>query len=164
MIKLLALDMDGTLLNDQKEISPANIAAIQEAVDAGVKLVLCTGRILSGVKPYFEQLGLDAENEYVILNNGCALHQTSDWSLLNHHGLNADEIAYLADFARGFELPLTLCDVDNYYVVDQMANDHIIEDTQNIFLTPQTISLEMTRDHQQPCHFSRAWSMSGSFC
>ena len=60
MIKLLALDMDGTLLNDQKEISPANIAAIQEAVDAGVKLVLCTGRILSGVKPYFEQLGLDA--------------------------------------------------------------------------------------------------------
>ena len=150
MIKLLALDMDGTLLNDQKEISPANIAAIQEAVDAGVKLVLCTGRILSGVKPYFEQLGLDAENEYVILNNGCALHQTSDWSLLDHHGLNADEIAYLADFARGFELPLTLCDVDNYYVVDQTANAHIIEDTQNIFLTPKTISLKKTRDHQQP--------------
>ncbi len=150
MIKLLALDMDGTLLNDQKEISPANIAAIQEAVDAGVKLVLCTGRILSGVKPYFEQLGLDAENEYVILNNGCALHQTSDWSLLDHHGLNADEIAYLADFARGFELPLTLCDVDNYYVVDQTANAHIIEDTQNIFLTPKTISLKKTINHHQP--------------
>ena len=142
--------MDGTLLNDQKEISPANIAAIQEAVDAGVKLVLCTGRILSGVKPYFEQLGLDAENEYVILNNGCALHQTSDWSLLDHHGLNADEIAYLADFARGFELPLTLCDVDNYYVVDQTANAHIIEDTQNIFLTPKTISLKKTINHHQP--------------
>ena len=142
--------MDGTLLNDQKEISPANIAAIQEAVDAGVKLVLCTGRILSGVKSYFEQLGLDAENEYVILNNGCALHQTSDWSLLDHHGLNADEIAYLADFARGFELPLTLCDVDNYYVVDQTANAHIIEDTQNIFLTPKTISLKKTINHHQP--------------
>ena len=150
MIKLLALDMDGTLLNDQKEISPANIVAIQKAVDAGVKLVLCTGRILSGVKPYFEQLGLNAENEYVILNNGCALHQTSDWSLLDHHGLKADEIAYLADFARGFELPLTLCDVDNYYVVDQTANAHIIEDTQNIFLTPKTISLEKTRNHHQP--------------
>ena len=150
MIKLLALDIDGTLLNDQKEISPANIVAIQKAVDAGVKLVLCTGRILSGVKPYFEQLGLNAENEYVILNNGCALHQTSDWSLLDHHGLNADEIAYLADFARGFELPLTLCDVDNYYVVDQTANAHIIEDTQNIFLTPKTISLEKTRNHHQP--------------
>ena len=150
MIKLLALDMDGTLLNDQKEISPANIVAIQKAVDAGVKLVLCTGRILSGVKPYFEQLGLNAENEYVILNNGCALHQTSDWSLLDHHGLKADEIAYLADFARGFELPLTLCDVDNYYVVDQTANAHIIEDTQNIFLTPKTIALEKTRNHHQP--------------
>lgn len=38
MIKLLALDMDGTLLNDQKEISPANIVAIQKAVDTGVKI------------------------------------------------------------------------------------------------------------------------------
>ena len=145
--------MDGTLLNDQKEISPANTATIQEAVDAGVKLVLCTGRILSGVKPYFEQLGLDAENEYVILNNGCALHQTSDWSLLDHHGLKADEIAYLADFARGFELPLTLCDVDNYYVVDQTANAHIIEDTQNIFLTPKTIWQIMDILQANPLHF-----------
>ena len=150
MIKLLALDMDGTLLDDQKKISPTNIAAIQQAVEAGVKLVLCTGRVLSGVKPYFEQLGLDAENEYVILNNGCALHQTSDWSLLDYYGLKADEIQFLSDFACGFDLPLTLCDVDNYYVVNQPANAHIIEDTQNIFLTPKTISLNAIKDHQQP--------------
>ena len=44
MIKLLALDMDGTLLNEAKEIPQAHIAAIHQAIEKGVKLVLCTGR------------------------------------------------------------------------------------------------------------------------
>ena len=49
MIKLLALDMDGTLLNEAKEIPQAHIDAIHKAIDKGVKLVLCTGRPLFGV-------------------------------------------------------------------------------------------------------------------
>lgn len=51
MIKLLALDMDGTLLNEAKEIPQAHIAAIHQAIEKGVKLVLCTGRPLFGVLP-----------------------------------------------------------------------------------------------------------------
>lgn len=150
MIKLLALDMDGTLLDDQKKISAANIAAIHRAVDAGIKLVLCTGRILSGVKPYFEELGLDADNEFVILNNGCAIHQTSDWSLLDYKALTRDDIDYLNNFSLGYDLPLTLCDIDHYYVVEQEANPDIIEDTRQIFLIPRTINLEATKTHPQP--------------
>ena len=46
MIKLLALDMDGTLLNEAKEIPQAHITAIHQAIEKGVKLVLCTGRPL----------------------------------------------------------------------------------------------------------------------
>lgn len=54
MIKLLALDMDGTLLNEAKEIPQAHIAAIHQAIEKGVKLVLCTGRPLlqkTGTRP-----------------------------------------------------------------------------------------------------------------
>lgn len=150
MIKLLALDMDGTLLNDQKEISHLTIARIQEAVRSGVKIVLCTGRILSGVQPYFRQLGLEAENEYVILNNGCAIHQTSDWSLIDYTALTTDDINYLSSFAKGFELPLTLCDVHQYYVLDEQPNQAIIEDTNNIFLTPTVLSLPSAKQHPDP--------------
>jgi len=46
MIKLLALDMDGTLLNEAKEIPQAHIDAIRKAIEKGVKLVLCTGSSL----------------------------------------------------------------------------------------------------------------------
>ena len=44
-VKLIAIDMDGTLLNSQKEIPEENIKAIQEAAAAGIKIVLCTGDV-----------------------------------------------------------------------------------------------------------------------
>ena len=53
MIKILALDMDGTLLNSKKEIPQAHIEALHQAIEKGVKLVLCTGRPLVCVKPYY---------------------------------------------------------------------------------------------------------------
>ena len=50
-VKLIAIDMDGTLLNSQKEIPEENIKAIQDAAAAGIKIVLCTGRPRSGIVP-----------------------------------------------------------------------------------------------------------------
>ena len=70
MIKLLALDMDGTLLNEAKEIPQAHITAIHQAIEKGVKLVLCTGRPLFGVLPYYKKLGLDLQNEYKCMAEG----------------------------------------------------------------------------------------------
>ena len=60
----------------KKEIPQAHIEALHRAIEKGVKLVLCTGRPLVGVKPYYDKLGLAQENEYVIVDNGCATHQT----------------------------------------------------------------------------------------
>jgi len=58
-IRLVALDMDGTLLNDRQEISERNAAAIRRALDAGVIVCLATGRGVPNVLPYAELLGLD---------------------------------------------------------------------------------------------------------
>ncbi|TCD46434.1 Cof-type HAD-IIB family hydrolase [Streptococcus sp. X16XC17] len=140
MIKLLALDMDGTLLNDRKELTKTQVDTIHQAVDAGVKLVLCTGRILNGIKPYFEQLGLDAENEYVIVNNGCSTHQTSDWSLVGWEELSIDDVASLLPFKENNGMQLTLFDEENYYVVDEEANDFVRADTELVFVEPVTLS------------------------
>ncbi|MFD0715234.1 Cof-type HAD-IIB family hydrolase [Paenibacillus sp. GCM10027626] len=58
-IKLVALDMDGTLLNDQQEISKENAYWIHKALDAGVKVCFATGRGFPSAVPYAEQLKLD---------------------------------------------------------------------------------------------------------
>lgn len=149
MIKLLALDMDGTLLNDQKQLTQPQIDAIHAAVESGVKLVLCTGRILRGTQPYFEQLGLDAENEYVIVNNGCSTHQTKDWKLIDWEELSTQDITYLTPFAKESQMQLTLFDEEHYFVLGEEANEQVLEDTKLVFVEPTTLSYQEATSGQK---------------
>lgn len=54
MIKLVAIDLDGTLLNEQKLISDENKQALAQAKQQGVKIVLCTGRPLAAMAHYLQ--------------------------------------------------------------------------------------------------------------
>ena len=57
--KLLALDMDGTLLNDKKIISDQNRIWIRQAVEAGITVCMATGRGRPNIVPFLQQLELD---------------------------------------------------------------------------------------------------------
>lgn len=67
MYRLLALDMDGTLLNSRKEISRKTMAAINDLVDRGVAVALCTGRGIAELQDYAAEF---AVIPYGILNSG----------------------------------------------------------------------------------------------
>ena len=142
MIKLLALDMDGTLLNEAKEIPQAHITAIHQAIEKGVKLVLCTGRPLFGVLPYYKKLGLDLQNEYVIVNNGCSTHQTSDWGLVDWQELSSADIEYLYDLAEKSDVQLTLFDEKHYFVLGGKPNQIVQNDAKLVFSDLTEISLK----------------------
>ena len=73
MYKLIALDMDGTLLNSEKQITDRTKKALSEARAQGVKIVLATGRPLAGLKAPLEELDLIHENEYVLSFNGALI-------------------------------------------------------------------------------------------
>lgn len=122
MIKLIAIDMDGTLLNSQKEISDLDKKILQKAAKAGIKIVLCTGRPKSGITPYFDQLNLSDE-EYVIGNNGCLTMTNKDWELLHTEGVDAEDLedleALLADFPQ---LNLVLFTPEANYVLGREIN------------------------------------------
>jgi Cof subfamily protein (haloacid dehalogenase superfamily) len=66
--KLLAIDLDGTLLTHDKRILPENAEAIRLAQQAGIKVVLASGRIPPSMRPFAEQLGL--ESGAMISGNG----------------------------------------------------------------------------------------------
>lgn len=57
-IRLLALDIDGTLVNSRDELTPATLEAVLRAKAAGIEVVLATGRRYSRVSPLVEPLGL----------------------------------------------------------------------------------------------------------
>ncbi len=70
MIKLLALDLDGTLLNSRGEISEKNLETIQQAEERGVLVTIATGRRFRDARPVGLQLNLNAP---LICHNGALL-------------------------------------------------------------------------------------------
>jgi len=57
-IRLVALDLDGTLIGEDMRIRPRTVAAVRAAVGAGVAVAIVTGRMASSALPYARQLGL----------------------------------------------------------------------------------------------------------
>lgn len=72
-IRLAAADLDGTTLCDDKTICPANIEAIREVREAGIRVVACSGRYARIMQDSLHTLGLDHEGEYYIASNGGVL-------------------------------------------------------------------------------------------
>ncbi|WP_297820129.1 Cof-type HAD-IIB family hydrolase [uncultured Lactobacillus sp.] len=77
-IKLVAIDLDGTLLNDEGKILPNSIKVLKHIRNEDVKVVLTTGRPLVSVKPFLEELGLNnSSKQYVITFNGSIIEDTN---------------------------------------------------------------------------------------
>lgn len=72
MIRLVASDLDDTLLNDEWKISPGNIKAIRSAVKKGIKVTLATGRMAVSSRKYARELGLDIP---IITYHGALIEQ-----------------------------------------------------------------------------------------
>lgn len=67
MYKLVAIDLDGTLLNSCGEISNRNKEAIKKAIQKNVEIVLASGRPIASVKNFANEIGA---NDYIICGNG----------------------------------------------------------------------------------------------
>ena len=72
-IRVLALDLDGTLTNDQKVVTPATRAALDAAAAKGVTIVLASGRPTAGIMPLAKELGLDKKGGCILSYNGGAI-------------------------------------------------------------------------------------------
>ncbi|MBJ7693826.1 sugar-phosphatase [Weissella sp. GP1] len=93
-IKLITIDIDDTLVNTAKQVTPRVKAALQEATAQGVKVVLTTGRPLPGVQEYLDELGLNhQDDQYAITYNGGVVQTT------NGEELGGKELAY-SDYLR----------------------------------------------------------------
>lgn len=73
MEKALVLDIDGTLTNSKKEISPATKQAIQDLMKRGQKVILASGRPTPGMRRYEKELELEKYGGYLLSFNGARI-------------------------------------------------------------------------------------------
>ena len=99
-IKLIAIDIDGTLLNPQHEVTPGVKRAIQAARDKGIAIVLASGRPFIGVERYLMELDLQREGQYCITNNGALVQKAESGECVAEVTLNFDDYLYGEKLAR----------------------------------------------------------------
>lgn len=100
MYKLVAVDMDGTLLSENKTISDANLRAIKKAKAKGVKVVLATGRPVKGIQRYLKELNLVDEGDYAVAFNGAVVQKTDTGEIIAETLMSIDDIHYLYDLSK----------------------------------------------------------------
>ncbi|MCL2234957.1 MAG: Cof-type HAD-IIB family hydrolase [Defluviitaleaceae bacterium] len=83
MYKLIASDVDGTLMGEDLVIHPDNRAAIAEAVARGVTFVLCSGRSYKSLRKLHSELELPRENAYIISFNGGAVYSVEQEAVVH---------------------------------------------------------------------------------
>lgn len=95
--ELLVTDMDGTLLNEEQEVSPANARALRRLAAAGRGLALATGRMEASVAPYVRQLDVSLP---AILYNGARIVDFADGRVLYEKSLQPAAVEAALDFLR----------------------------------------------------------------
>ncbi|CAM3955773.1 Cof-type HAD-IIB family hydrolase [Vibrio neonatus] len=99
MYKLIAIDMDGTLLNTDKVISDRNKQAIFDARAKGVTVVLASGRPLEGMLNSLQQLGMDSNEDYVLCYNSAVIKNVGTGEIISERlisGADAKRVYQLA--------------------------------------------------------------------
>lgn len=113
-IKLIALDIDGTLLSNNKEISKNNIEAIKKAQNQGIYVVLATGRMYRSAKQfgYFLQ-----EDMPIITYNGALIRELGDGKVLFQQNMPNEHVMDIYALTKTYGLNA------NFYVKDQLYSD-----------------------------------------
>lgn len=106
-IKLLALDIDGTLLNSQNKLTERTRASVQSAVEAGVKVVLVTGRRFHAARSVAQDLQLQLP---IITHNGALTKCPTTLEILNYYPLEPTLAQELVLLGREFSADTLCCD------------------------------------------------------
>lgn len=93
-IKLISIDVDGTLINRQGDLTPATRSALQRAADAGIHVTLNTGRPLSESQALLKALPM---MRYVVLCTGAEVRDLQTGETIARHGLTNEENRRLYD-------------------------------------------------------------------
>ena len=122
--KLLVLDVDGTLLNDEREISKRTLAALLKVQQMGVRIVLASGRPTYGLMPLAKTLELGNYGGVVFSYNGCQIIKAQNGEILFERRINPEMLPYLEKKARknGFAI---FTYHDDTLITDSPDNEYI---------------------------------------
>lgn len=138
--QLICVDIDGTLLNDEKKLLPQVKKSIQNAVKQGIQVALISGRFPAGVELLEKELGVQCikvcnAGTYILLNDRC---------IYSEHLLPATMKAIYQEIAKKNQIPLWIFQERKWFVTEI---DHFIEkEAETVRYQPEVADAECLAD------------------
>jgi len=120
-IRLVALDLDGTTLNPEHQLSPATKAVLRELTELGVVVVLASGRLPASILPFAREMGL--EGEHIGLNGGVAFDLEGVFR--HKHTLTVEQVQFGIECLRSRGLDAMVFTTDTI-LAPQMSEGRVL--------------------------------------
>lgn len=143
MYKVIFCDLDGTLLDDKKQISSINMKYINRAINKGCKFVICSGRSNMSINNFNKIFGFDKIENYAVAFNGAYIYRTDTNEKLVEHLVPSDcaikairlckkfnvDIMVYRDELLWFDTPTERIKT---YALRNMVNSKVVEDIEKV--------------------------------
>lgn len=154
MIKLVAIDIDGTLLNEKKVLTKKVRDVIHQAMEKGVKIVLSTGRPIEGIKPYLKELGFSEEEDYVISQNGAAITRTDTMEIIAQQIHPLEDLAELYHLGKEFPTDTLMINEEHFYMVlphgvEPSVDPDVLDEGKTLNMDVEVIHLDHLKEDSE---------------
>ncbi len=127
--KLLLLDVDGTILDSQRQLSKHTISTLRKVQQMGIRVALASGRPEAGLQAIVKDLDLATYDGYVISNNGARVVSSRTDEVIFQRSIDPTLLPYLEK--KSNKLGLTMaCYLDNDVVSTDISNPYVVEEAQ----------------------------------
>lgn len=170
MGKILFTDLDGTLLNDRKEVTAGNRRAIEEAISLGRRVVVASGRPLSSAIVQVRRVGLAGPGCFVIAYNGAVIYDCSRQEEIFQRTLEEAQLCalfaqarrrgiYIQTYDNGRVLTESWCDpeIARRYCEAVEMEFRVVEDVRDGLSRPPVKALIIDFDSPEALEAMRDW-------
>lgn len=123
-IKVIIMDIDGTLVNDEKVITPLTKETLLKAQDKGVRLVLASGRPTSGLLKLAEELDMENHHGLFVCFNGSKVVDCRSHETLYNHAISVEDSKAVLEHLKNFKAR-PMFDKDEYMYVNDVFDNTI---------------------------------------
>lgn len=128
-IELVAIDMDGTLLDPAHRLTPRVKQAIARAREQGVRIVLTSGRPVPGLAPFLDELGINGIEDYCIACNGGLVTRVATGEAIVEYPLDFDDFLFVERVAREMGVHFQAMDGERLYTPNQDISIYTVADS-----------------------------------
>ena len=108
MYKIIFCDLDGTLLNDSRQISDINMEYVKKAISKGCKFVICSGRSNMSIDNFNKIFGFDKIENYAVAFNGAYIYRTDTKEKIAEHLVPSKCAVKAIKMCRNFNVDIML--------------------------------------------------------